>query len=115
MAFFRNFSKLGDAAEAEAPEHSRALAIPRSMLLSTGCPPLRKFERKMPPLQAAPSRRVFEDEPQGRGLPCYSIFKEWPAKRLALEALPRRLDLCKEVRTTLQGLCFDFFETLPER
>jgi hypothetical protein len=36
------------------------------------------LKERMQPLQAAPFRRVFEDEPQGRGLPSYSIFKEWP-------------------------------------
>lgn len=32
----------------------------------------------------------------------YSIFKEWPAKLKALEAPPRRLDLCKETEAPLQ-------------
>jgi hypothetical protein len=44
----------------------------------------------MQPLQAAPFRRVFGAEPQGRGLPSYSIFKEWPVS-VPLEAPPADL------------------------
>jgi hypothetical protein len=70
MAFFNNLSKL-DGCRGQGPGAIREAAIPRKpSLLSVSA--VRRFgrvERKMPPLQAEPSRRDFGDEPRGRSLP----------------------------------------------
>jgi hypothetical protein len=74
--FFQEVSKPVDAAQAEAKEAPATGRSPeayasKDRLFAAS----EDLEERMQPLQAAPFRRVFEDEPQDRGLP-YTRFSK---------------------------------------